>query len=111
MNSSAFLQAFVQNRHLNMSCIAVCHKYNALVRTARLNCNHAMLFPCTGSEKKILQDEHSTYLIEGKAFDRMLNEAFTPEKDMPRPFLHINGKSPIEQRFRKSFSYVLCDHR
>ena len=111
MNSPAFLQAFVQNRHLNMSSIAVCHKYNALERTARLNCNHAMLFPCTGSEKKVLKDEHSTHLMEGKAFDRMLTTAFQPEPDMPRPFLHINGKAPIEQRFRKSFSYILGGQR
>ena len=36
MNSPDFIKAFVQNRHLSCSTIACCHKFNALIRTARL---------------------------------------------------------------------------
>jgi hypothetical protein len=107
MNSEAFVQAFVQNRHLNISSIAVCHKYNALVRTARLSCNHVCVFPCTGSEKKILENDQSANGIEGKLFYKMLDEAFSPEEGMPRPFVHICKKGDIARRFRKSFKHVI----
>jgi hypothetical protein len=119
MNSKPFLQAFVQNRHLNISSIAICHKYKALNRTARLSCNHVMMFPCSIDERAQIRESYMTPGYTKKTFNKMLDEAFrpqyktlpdgrpNPEGAMVRPFLHINNKSDIEKRFRKSFKYVL----
>jgi hypothetical protein len=107
MNSKSFLQAFVQNRHLNISTIACCHKYNALNRTARLNCNHCFIFPCTLSEKKIIAEDNQTANFDKKSFMAMMDSSFEPEKGMIKPFLHINRKADIPNRFRKSFKKIL----
>ena len=107
MNSKAFLQAFVQNRHLNISTIAVCHKFVALNRTARLQCNHCIVFPCNTSEQEAIQKEFGTPNFDKVQFKDMLAEAFRPEDGMVKPFLHINNKADIPERFRKSFKKVL----
>jgi len=107
MNSSEFLKAFVQNRHLNMSCIAVCHKYRALNRTARLNCNHHIFFPMSNSERAIIAEENMTSKWHKKSFNDMIDVAFTPDRRSQRPFLHINNKSNQDERFRKNFTTIL----
>ncbi len=107
MNSEPFLKAFVQNRHLNMSCIAVCHKYRALNRTARMNCNHLIFFPVNNSEREIIMEENMTPQWNKRTFQSMLQHAFTPNEQSKRPFLHINNKADQKERFRKNFTAIL----
>jgi hypothetical protein len=107
MNSPDFLKSFVQNRHMNMTVFACCHKYHALVRTARLNSNHHMIFPCSESEVARVCDEHSPPELSKNEFCRLIQYAFEPSADMVRPFLWINLKVPTKIRYRKSLEEIL----
>jgi hypothetical protein len=110
MNSPAFIKAFVQNRHLSCSTIACCHKFNALVRTARMNANHHWLFPCAESEVSRVVDEHQPPGIRKSDFVGLIQYAFESTEDQPRPFLWINLKVPTQTRFRKSLEEMLQLH-
>lgn len=107
MRSKAFLECFVQNRHHGVTTIACCHKYHALIRTARLNCNHVWIFPCTRSEQNRLIGEAQPPQLISKQFEELIAYAFAPTADQPRPFLWINYKVPTTIRFRKSFQEIL----
>jgi hypothetical protein len=107
MNSPDFLKSFVQNRHLSISTIAACHKYHALVRTARLNSNHLWIFACTQSEVKRIIDECCPPQLSAKEFADLISYAFTPDEQTPRPFLWINLKEQSQTRFRKSLNEIL----
>jgi hypothetical protein len=107
MQSPDFLKAFVQNRHLSCSTISCCHKYRALVRTARLNSNHHFVFPCSESEVAAISEEHQPPQLKKQEFVSLIQYAFEPSEDMPRPFLWINLKEQTSTRFRKSLEQVL----
>jgi hypothetical protein len=107
MNSPDFIKAFVQNRHLSCSTIACCHKFNALVRTARMNANHHWVFPCSESEVSRIVDEHQPPELKKSQFVDLVRYAFEPSEDQSRPFLWINLKVPTQTRFRKSMEEVL----
>lgn len=108
LNSEAMLKCFCQNRHLNMSSIFIVHKYKAMPRTCRLQANHIFFFPGTNSEKKALMENvNSPRYPSKKEFELMLDEAFRPEKNNIKPFLHANMKAKLEERFRKSFDSIL----
>ena len=107
MNSPDFIKAFVQNRHLSCSTIACCHKFNALVRTARMNANHHWLFPCSESEVSRIVDEHQPPELKKSEFVSLIQYAFEPSEDQSRPFLWINLKVPTQTRFRKSLEELL----
>lgn len=107
MNSPDFIKAFVQNRHLSMSTIACCHKFNALIRTARMNANHHFLFPCSESEVSRIVDEHQPPGLKKQEFLGLIQHAFEPTEEQPRPFLWVNLKVPTNIRFRKSMEEIL----
>lgn len=107
MNSPDFIKAFVQNRHLSMSTIACCHKFNALVRTARMNANHHWLFPCSESEVSRIVDEHQPPELRKQEFVGLIQHAFEATEEQQRPFLWINLKVPTNIRFRKSMEEML----
>lgn len=105
--SKSFKRCFTDFRHFNMSCIICCHKYKAFERTCRVVCHHVIAFPCTDSEKKQISSEFQSGEFKKKEFIDMMNETFKPEKTMIRPFLHINNKAQIEDRFRKGFTKIM----
>ena len=107
MNSPDFIKAFVQNRHLSCSTIACCHKFNALVRTARMNANHHWIFPCSESEVSRIVDEHQPPNLHKPEFINLIQYAFEPTGEQPRPFFWINLKVAVSARFRKSLEELL----
>lgn len=107
-NSKEFNITITANRHMNTSIIMCVHKLNAMARTARLNSNHLMVFPCTNSEKEILAEEHMTHFYNKKSFMKLIDKAFETSEDDPKPFLWVNTKSKdIKQRFRKNLDTYL----
>lgn len=102
MNSPQFMKCSIQNRHLNISSIFICHKYNSLLRTVRLNVNHLMIFPCSLSEQKIIIDEHTTPNLTLKQMSEIIKYAFKKSSDNPKPFLWINLKTDFDKRFKKN---------
>jgi hypothetical protein len=107
MNSPDFIKAFVQNRHLSMSTICACHKFKALLRTARMNANHHWLFPCSESEVSAIVDEHQPPELKKAEFVGLIQHAFEATEEQQRPFLWINLKVPTNIRFRKSMEEIL----
>jgi hypothetical protein len=107
MNSPDFIKAFVQNRHLSCSTIACCHKFKALMRTARMNANHHWLFPCSESEVSAIVDEHQPPALKKSDFVSLIQYSFQPSPEQQRPFLWINLKVPTSTRFRKSLEEIL----
>ena len=107
MRSKAFLECYVQNRHHNITTIAACHKFHSLVRTARMNSNHMWLFPATQSEVQRILDEAQPPQLSKKEFFELIQYAWQPSAEQPRPFLWINFKVNTKERFRKSLLEVL----
>lgn len=105
MNSKAFKIIFTQNRHLCVSVIAIVHKYKQLMRMARLNASHLMLFRCSATEIDALYTEHGTSQSK-KEFYQMVEDSFAPDEFSERPFIWINNKSAPYQRFRKCLKYI-----
>ncbi len=104
MSSESFCRCYVQVRHHNMSVAASCHKYNALERTSRLNSKHHMAFPACKKELMRIVDEHIPAHISPKEFINMINHAWMPEADNPRPFFWIKAREDVEKRFSKSLN-------
>jgi hypothetical protein len=107
MESDSFLKSFVQNRHLSISTIACCHKYHALNRTARLNSNHAWVFPATDSEVNRICDEAQPPTLKKAEFIQLINYCFESTPDNTHPFLWMNVKEPYSTRFRKSLEELI----
>lgn len=107
MRSKTFLECFVQNRHLGISTIACCHKYHALIRTARLNANQMWIFPASSSEMMRIATELGPPGLSTGEFMELIQFAWDPEPNMSHPFLWVNRKVPIRTRFRKSLSRLL----
>jgi hypothetical protein len=107
MNSDSFLESFCQNRHLSISSIACSHKYNALIRTCRLQAMHTWIFPCTDSEVKRIIDEAQPPTLKKAEFIQLINYCFEPTPENTHPFLWIASKEPYSTRFRKSLEELL----
>lgn len=109
MKTVEFKRCFTMNRHVGISVICMCHKYTALRRVCRLNSNNIFIFPCTGSEAKTFQEEYMTPNFSHKRdFYAMMDLAFTKDPDHERPFLWVNSKAEISERFRKGLDIVLA---
>jgi hypothetical protein len=92
---------------MNISTLACCHKYHALIRVARLNANHHIIFPASQSEVSRIMEEHNPSELSKSEFENLINYAWTPAPDKTHPFLHINLKVPTKIRFRKSLDEIL----
>jgi len=107
MKSQAFIKAFVQNRHINISTIACCHKYKSLIPVARLNSFHSFIFPCSNTEVEAIREDFQGAGMSKDQFRLMCVLAFRGTDEMQRPFLWINNKARPDEKYRKSLSQIL----
>ena len=106
--SQSLIVAFCRARHIRISTVIITHRYKALNRTCRLNCNYISIFKCNNSESEQIIEDFGVRLPDMKKSERkrvleaMIDGAFEKEKDFEKPFLFINNKNP-ERRFNKGF--------
>lgn len=107
LNSSEYIEAYVQNRHYGCTTIAMCHKYHAQTRVCRLNSNHIMVFPCTMTEVKRIISELQPAHLSAREFQDQIAFCFKPDETSKHPFLWLNFKVPDAERVRKTLRLIL----
>ena len=107
LHSAAYLQSYVQNRHLNCSTFAMCHKLTAQNRTARMNSSHIFMFPSPKSEILQLVKDFLPHNLTKAEFVDLITYCWTPDKKTPKPFLWLNMKVDVETRVRKNLDQIL----
>lgn len=103
MKSKSFLRCFIQGRHINISTFLLGQSWTLTPRACRLQANNIFFFRGSGSEHKILIDEHTPPGLTKKEFEGLLNHAVGDKYS----FLHINLRAPRETRYRKNLDTIL----
>ena len=112
LNSAAYIQSYVQNRHLNCSTLAMCHKFTAQTRVCRLNSGHHFIFAASKSEVARIVSETMPHNLDKAAYTKLINYAWTPTKQNPKPFLWINfkaGAKDINSQLRKNLNEIITN--
>ena len=110
LNSAAYIQSYVQNRHLNCSTLAMCHKFTAQTRVCRLNSGHHFIFAASKSEVARIVSETMPHNLDKATYIRLINYAWTPTKQNPKPFMWINfkaGAKDVNSQLRKNLNEVI----
>lgn len=109
MASDAFIQAWVQNRHMGVSTFACCHKLRAVTRVCRVQAHNIFVFPPAASEVQVLLDEECPPLLTKKQFRQVIGHAWEkdPKDPKSRPFLHINKTLDHTIRYRRGLGDVI----
>lgn len=109
MNSKSFKKCFVQNRHLNMSCFALFHKYKILPRMCRLNSHGIFFFKSSNSENEAISEDHCPPGMTKQKFLDMIEYATTQlsHETNSKPFLFINTQQGLQKRYNKTLGQAL----
>lgn len=106
-NQPEFQRCYTQCRHLKGSSVTMVHKYKAFNRTCRNSSQHLLIWKVNKTDIKHLYEDFGPTCMTDKDFYDMVNYAFTPTKDCPKPFFYINTLVPEEIGFRKNFNEIL----
>ncbi len=107
MRSETFLKCFTANRHLNISVIGVCHKLKAVPRTCRLSSNYLFVWALPASEIKQLIEDYCPARVDKKDFEKMIDYSMEKTEENKHPFLFINTRAEVTERFRKGLHETL----
>lgn len=107
LNSSAYHQAYVQNRHNGVTSIAMCHKFHAQNRTCRLNSGHSMIFPLDDSDFEQVVKETCSPGLSRRDYAEIVAECLTPDEDAKHPFMWLNNKVDPAIRIRKTLRHII----
>jgi len=103
LGSEAVKQAFIANRHFNMSTWICGQSFTLTPRACRLQANNIFYFRGSGSEKKLMIDEFCPSGLTKAEFADLVGHAVAE----PYSFLHINMGHREETRFRKGLGVIL----
>lgn len=102
-----FIKCFTTIRHHKATAYANVHKLKAFNRTARLACQHIMIWPVTRTELDQVFDDYGPNKLHKKDFYEMCDDAWKPDKQVKKPFLYINMYANEEQRFRRCLTDII----
>lgn len=104
-SSEAFGKSFTAIRHHKATAYAHAHKVKGLNRTARMALQHIILFPLNKTEIDVIYHEWAPRTLLRHQWDKLVEDAWTPDGKTEKPFLYINKDQPIEKRYRKCFTH------
>lgn len=102
-----FAKCFTAIRHHKSTAIANIHKLTALERTARLACQHVIVFPVNKSEIRQVYDDYGPKNLTYYDFEEVCGYAWQPTEENQKPYLYINKYHPEKDRFRKCFTEII----
>lgn len=107
-NSRALIDCFVLLRHYGTSVIYNGHKIRQTVHPIiRMNTRGVIAFPASNQEKEAIVEQWSPPNLTKQEFGELINYAWTPDDDFPRPFLFIKLDEGYKTMFRKGFHQIL----
>lgn len=102
-----FIKCFTTIRHHKSTAYANIHKFKAFNRTARLACQHLMIWPVTRTELTQVFEDFGPDRLDKKDFFMMCDDAWLPDESNKKPFLYINMYAKEDQRFRKCLTHII----
>jgi hypothetical protein len=103
MNSKAFLECFLANRHNNLSVWLAGQSYTATPRRCRLQARGLFYFAGSASELDLVSQEYGAPGLSKKEMKQVISHA---TKD-PFTFLFVNMHLPWATRYRKNLDVIL----
>ena len=107
LKSKEFTTVMTMGRHLNITSWSCSHKYKSLPPVARLNSNHLYIFPVSGEECQHIYEDHCPNGLNKKGMMKLIHTAFQDDEKHVKPFLYINNKCPMRDKFRKCFDNII----
>lgn len=102
-----FIENFTTIRHHKSTAYANIHKLKAFHRTARLACQHIMVWPVTRTEVDQVFEDYGPNKLHKKDFYYLVDDVWKPDSVHKKPFLYINMYAPEEERFRRCFTHII----
>jgi hypothetical protein len=106
-NKPEFIRCYTQIRHVKASSITMVHKYKAFNRTCRICSQHLLIWRTNNRDIEQIFEEFGPLSMDKKQWRDMVEYAFTPTEENPKPFLYINTLADDHLQFRKSFTEIL----
>jgi hypothetical protein len=103
LTSDQFGKSFIMSRHHNFTTCLCTQSFTQAPRKCRLQCQNLFYYRGSNSEMELLAEELSPPGFT-KAMMRLLIAYCTKE---PYSFLHVNRRSPFEQRYRVNLDQVV----
>jgi hypothetical protein len=104
INSKEFLCCCIRPRQYRVCSFLLQQHFNSCPRICRVNAQNFLLWNATRLEAETYYEMFCPSGVSKKAFNQILDYAWTKTDDDKFPFLHINKKAPIEKRFYKNFT-------
>lgn len=106
-NDPIFIKCFNTIRHHKATAYVNIHKVKALNRTARMSCQHVLLFPVNKTEIDVAYNDWGPQTLSRLDFYHLCIDAWTPDEFNKKPFLYINNHADEKKRFRKCFTHII----
>lgn len=103
MNSKAFTESFIANRHFGVSTWLCGQSFTQTPRKCRLQANNIFYFRGSGSEADLITQEFCPPGSNKKEFSRILDSATRKRYT----FMHINKRAPHEVRYRSNLDRII----
>ena len=103
MNSKAFTEAFIANRHFGASTWLCGQSFTQTPRKCRLQANNIFYFRGSGSEADLITQEFCPPGSNKKEFAKLLDNVTRKRYT----FMHINKRAPHEVRYRSNLDKII----
>ncbi len=105
LNSKAFSDLSIKNRHLNASVWYLSQYINLVPKRIREQASNTFIFSCTAQCQKVLMEQYREPGVSKNEFETMIKFATEIDDSGKRNFLHINKSA--KHKFRKNLDIYL----
>lgn len=108
IKSKAFETLFFRNRHLNCMTFILSQYFYAIPKRLRNQATNIICFSGNQQEEELIVESYCPNTLNSKQFKKVIDYCWKPDKlGGSHPFIHICRKEKPENRFRKTFQYLI----
>lgn len=107
MNSSAFRTLFIKPRQNNLSVFVMSQYINLIPKSLRQQAINLMIFPQNRAGNDIIVDQFTPGNMNKKEFMKLIEQATEQRDGETHPFLHINRRVKVSERFRRNLNKII----
>lgn len=107
IKSKAFETLFFRNRHLNCMTFILSQYFYAIPKRLRNQATNIICFSGNQQEEELIVESYCPNTLNNKQFKKVIDYCWKPEGKMTHPFIHICRKEKPDNRFRKTFQYLI----
>ena len=103
MNTKPFIQAFVANRHYNVSTYITTQAFKKVPKTCRLQSRNTFYFEGSQSELEIISEEYCPPGMNKREFGELIKQITRGDHD----FLYYKKDEPMDRRYRHNLHTIV----